>query len=96
MNKYETMFVLKSELSETERKDLFNQLSDAITKNQGEVLQAQVWAEKRKLAYPIKKHTEGMYYLIKFNIPAQKITELNRLYRLNENILRFMFIKQER
>jgi len=96
MNKYETMFVLKSELSETERKDLFNQLSDAITKNQGEVLQAQVWAEKRKLAYPIKKHAEGMYYLIKFNIPAQKITELNRLYRLNENILRFMFIKQER
>lgn len=96
MNKYEAMFILKADLPETERKALFTELQETVTKNSGEILNSGVWQEKRKLCYPIKKQDEGMYYLINFSISPEKIAELNRVFSLNEDILRVLITRMAR
>jgi small subunit ribosomal protein S6 len=93
MKKYEAMFIIKPDLSEEQKKALFSQINEAITKNKGNVLQAVVWSEKRKLCFPVNKHPEGTYYLMNFDLEPQAITEIKRLYKLNENILRVLIIK---
>jgi small subunit ribosomal protein S6 len=95
MNKYEAMFIIKPDLTEAERKTLFSQIHDVITKNNGSVASGSIWAEKRKLYFTIKKCLEGLYYLVNFSIPPMAIKEINHAYQLNENILRVLITKLE-
>jgi small subunit ribosomal protein S6 len=95
MNRYEAMFIVKPELSEDERKVLFNQLHEAVTKNHGTVSQGAVWSERRKLYFPMKKHREGVYYLMNFSLNGPAIKDINHIYTLNENILRVLISKLE-
>ncbi|MBU4345725.1 MAG: 30S ribosomal protein S6 [Candidatus Omnitrophica bacterium] len=97
MRKYEAMFIIKPELSPEEKKGLFDQISDVIVKNKGNVSQAGIWSEKKKLYFSIKKCQEGVYYLVNFSLtdPAL-ISELKRLYELNENILRVLITRQDK
>jgi len=93
MKKYETMFIVKPDLSEEEKKTLYNQISEAVTKNGGNVSQGAVWSEKRKLFFPIKRYREGIYYLLNFSAETKSITDINHAYKLNENILRVLISK---
>jgi small subunit ribosomal protein S6 len=58
----------------------------------GEILVSRLWAEQR-LAYPIKGHNKGTYWLAYFRLDTLKLKELNRTCQLNESLLRFMFTK---
>ncbi len=93
MNKYETMFIVKPDLADADKKALFVQISEAITKNNGSVSTANIWSEKKRLYFPIKKHREGVYYLLNFTAPAEAIEKIRHTYTLNENILRVLIIK---
>lgn len=95
MKKYEAMFIIKPDLSEEDKKALFSQLSDAVVKNNGSVLAGAVWAEKRKLFFPLKRYRDGLYYLMSFNASPLSITNINQVYKLNENILRVLITKIE-
>jgi len=95
MKKYEAMFIVRPDLSEDEKKTLFNQLADEVTKSTGSVLQADVWSEKRKLYFVIKKYREGIYYLMNFNALPEAIAKIRHAYKLNENILRVLITKLE-
>ena len=96
MRKYEAMFIVKPDLAEDEKKALFNQLGDAVIKNKGEVSQAGVWAEKRKIHFRLKKYDEVTYYLMSFSLTDPlAIREIKRIYRLNENILRVLITRPE-
>lgn len=93
MNKYEAMFIVKPELTEDERKALVGQITDVIGKNGGKVASADLWSERRKLTFPIKKKDEGLYYLVRFEIPADGITKIKYAYKLNESILRVAILR---
>ncbi|MFH1354635.1 MAG: 30S ribosomal protein S6 [Candidatus Omnitrophota bacterium] len=95
MNNYEAMFILPPNLSEEERNTLFKQVEEVLTKSKGKVTQAAVWEEKRKLYCRIKKHNEGLYYLVNFTIPPEGIQEITRAYNMNENILRVLISRLE-
>jgi ribosomal protein S6 len=95
MNKYEAMFIVKPELPEEERKNLFQQIDDTVTKHHGVIAQSGLWAEKKKLFFPIKKHLEGVYYLSSFTLPPLAIKDIRHAYNLNENILRVLITKLE-
>jgi small subunit ribosomal protein S6 len=90
MNKYEAMFILKPNLSEAEKKALLDQINDAIVKNNASVAKANIWSERRKLFFPIKKQQEGIYYLVNFTAPPEGIAKIRHAYKLNENILRVL------
>jgi len=91
MKKYEVMLIVRSDLAEEEKKTLFNQINEAVTKLGGTLNTAAIWAEKKKLCFAIKKKDEGTYYLINFQLPPLAITDLRHAYQLNENILRVLF-----
>lgn len=93
MTKYEAMIIVKPEISENELKTLYAQLADVVTKNKGTVSQGAVWGERRKFYFPIKKHQEGVYYLLSFSADGQAIKDIRHAYNLNENILRVLFTK---
>jgi len=95
MNKYEAMFIVRPDLPEEERKSLFQQINDAVTKNSGTITEGAVWSEKRKLFFPIKKFTEGVYYLLSFSLNPLAIKDIRHAYKLNENILRVLISKFE-
>jgi len=95
MNKYEAMFIVKPDLSEEERKNLFGQINDVVVKNNGKVIESSVWPEKRKLFFPIKKYREGVYYLLNFSLAPLIVKEIIHTYKLNENILRVLITKVE-
>lgn len=95
MNKYEAMFIIKPDLTEEERKTLFFQISDVIAKHGGSVTQANIWSEKRKMCFAIKKFHEGVYYLINFTIAATEIDKIRQDYSLNENILRTLITRPD-
>jgi small subunit ribosomal protein S6 len=87
------MFIIKPDLPEEERKNLFSQINEAVSKHKGNVANAAIWAEKRKLLFPIKKHREGLYYLVDFMLPPAAVGELRQVYKLNENILRVLITR---
>ena len=95
MKKYEAMFIVKPDLSEEEKKTIFGQINDAVTKNKGNVTYAAVWSERRKLIFPIKKYHEGIYYLMDFTLDPAIVVEIRRLYKLNENIIRVLITKKD-
>ena len=91
--KYEIMFVLKPNLTEDQRKSAFDQIAEAITKNEGKIGSARIWEEKRKLVYPIKKFREALYYFVEFDLPASAISKIKSAYKLNDNIIRLLISK---
>ena len=90
MNKYEAMFIVKPELSEEDKKALFNSIGEAVTKHGGLISSSGVWAERRKMYFPINKHNEGVYYLLNFTLPPGAVKDITHAYGLNENILRVL------
>ncbi|MDU7692827.1 MAG: 30S ribosomal protein S6 [Helicobacter sp.] len=95
MKHYETMFIVRPTLSEDEIHAKISFYEEAITKNGGEIVKRQDMG-MRNLAYEIKKQKRGYYVVIYFKAPSQLVLELERLYRINEDILRFIIIKYEK
>lgn len=93
MNRYEALFILRSNLNKEKFKDLIDWLKMVIDKYKGKVISSEVWQESRKLAYPIKKEVEGTYYLLNFNSEPGVISKIHEEYRLNDNILRFIILR---
>jgi small subunit ribosomal protein S6 len=95
MNKYEALVIVKPDLSEEDRKNVFLQIDEAIIKHKGVISQSGLWAEKKKLFFPIRKYAEGVYYLVSFSSPPLAIKDIRHTYTLNENILRVLITKLE-
>ena len=93
MNHYEGMFIVRPDLSDEDKKNLFAQINDAVTKNNGSVSAANIWSEKRRMCFRIKKCDEGVYYLISFSAAAEALAKITHAYKLNENILRVLITK---
>ena len=94
MKLYETMFILKPTLVEEEIKTRLEFFKEVITKNGGEI-ETCLDMGMRNLAYEIKKNKRGYYFVIYFKAKPSLILELERNYRINEEILRFIVIKYE-
>lgn len=91
---YETMFIVKPTLTEEENVAQIELVKANIEKNGGEIVVCDDIGSQQ-LAYEIEKNKRGYYFNIYFKAPTASILELERNYRINENILRFIFIKSE-
>lgn len=94
MRHYETMFIIKPTLVEEEIKAKIDFFKEVITKNGGSI-ETCLDMGMRNLAYQIKKNQRGYYYVIYFKAEPSLIAELERLYGINEEVLRFIVIKYE-
>ena len=93
MNKYELVVIVDAAISQEEKESIIKDSCNAVTKNEGKVINSQVWIDKQKFAFRMKKRTEGTYYIINFESPASSLVGLRKSLKLNENVLRSLIIK---
>ena len=94
MNQYEVLYLITPELNEEANRAVMDKFAGIITDNGGEIVKQDEWG-KRKLAYAIDYKTEGFYVLVTFNAPSELPRELERNFRNDERILRYMVTRKE-
>jgi len=95
LRKYELMVIIDAKKNEEEKEAICREVTDGVTKAGGKIINSQVWLEKHKLAFEIKKCTDGTYYLLNFEGVGFSIIPIRSALKLNEKILRFEIIKGE-
>jgi len=92
---YETTFIVNASLEDPQVEAVATRIQEIITNNGDEIVAVNRWGRKR-LAYPIKKKNNGYYVNIEFNGKGSTINQLEHVYHLDENILRYLTIKVEK
>ncbi|MFM7235836.1 MAG: 30S ribosomal protein S6 [Cyanobium sp.] len=90
---YETMYILRPDIPEEEVDSHISKYRDLLTEAGGEVLDSQMRG-KRRLAYPIGKHREGIYVQLNHNGDGQQVGPLEKALRLSEDVIRYLTVKQ--
>ncbi|HOI30640.1 MAG TPA: 30S ribosomal protein S6 [Melioribacteraceae bacterium] len=88
---YESVVLINAALEDDQIESTISRILEVITTNGGEIIEADKWGRKR-LAYPIKKAKSGYYLVLRFKAPTELISILERNYRLDENIIRYITI----
>lgn len=86
---YEGLFILNTDAYARNPEEVSGQIAKTIEALGGTVRVSRLW-EERKLAYPIKNHRRGAYWLTYFRMNTDMLSELNRQFQLNGNVIRFM------
>lgn len=94
MNKYELVVIVKPNLEEAEIKSEFESVQELITKFGGNIEKVDDWG-KRRLAYEIKKFSDGFYSFITFVADSNAPMEIEKRMRIKENVLRYLVVRQE-
>lgn len=93
MNKYESVVIINPTVEEEGIKALISKFTDLINTD-GKVEKVDELG-KRKLAYSVKKFEEGFYAVFYFEANPELIKELERNYRITDEIIKFMTIKKD-
>ena len=91
---YETMYILRPDIPEEEVDSHLKKYNEILEKSGAEVLDSQMRG-KRRLAYPIAKHKEGIYVQLSHKGNGQQVDVLERGMRLSEDVIRYLTIKQD-
>ena len=93
MNKYESVVIINPTVDEEGMKALISKFTDLIN-NDGKVEKVDELG-KRKLAYDVKKFSEWFYAVFYFEANSDLISELERNYRITDEIIKFMTVKKD-
>ena len=93
MNKYETVFIVNPNVDDAGVKALSQKFTDLIN-GDGKVESVEELG-KKKLAYEIQKNSEGIYVLINFEAAPSLIKELERVYRITDEVIKFIVIRKD-
>ncbi len=94
MSIYEIMFILDPEMGQEAKEKFSKRLDKVITKGDGSIINMEDQGMKA-LAYKINKKGRGNYFLGYFEAPGALISELERILRIDENVMRFIIVKQD-
>ena len=99
---YESMLILRPDLSEQEREEIFEKITKKVEALEGKVISSKVWAKEKNFYYFLKsrgaekkKYYKGCYWLINFSISTDKLSDLKEAVRLEERILRNVILSNE-
>lgn len=93
MNKYESVIIINPNLDESAVKNTVDFVTGLINKS-GKVEKVDEIG-KKKLAYEVKKNSEGYYVVFTFDAEPDSITELERNYRIKDEIIKFIVIRKD-
>lgn len=91
-NVYEGLYILDSNRYGRESDAVSDRIRQVIENAGGEILVSRLW-EERRLAYPIKGHRKGAYWLAYFRLGSQGLGQIRRACQLSEDVLRVLFLK---
>jgi small subunit ribosomal protein S6 len=88
---YEALFIVQPESTDEETQTVVDGVEKLVADNGGTVVRSDVWG-KRRLAYEVKGHQEGVYVLVRFESPAEFVDVLEGHFRLNEAVIRALVV----
>ena len=91
---YETMYILRPDIAEDEVTNHIDKYNNLLEEFGGTILDSQMRG-KRRLAYQIAKHREGIYVQLSHQGDGQHIFKIEKAMRLSEDVIRYMTVKQE-
>ena len=91
---YELVVILTPDLTEDALTAGVERVQQAITSRGGEVLDVNPWG-RRRLAYPIKRHLEGNYFVTQMKMDPSKVVDLESNLRISEEVLRHLVIRTD-
>ena len=94
MNKYELVYVIDTTLDDDARKAVMDRFHGMLESLGGKVEKVEEWG-KRRLAYPINDLMEGYYVLMTFTALPGVPAELDRQFRINENVMRSLIVSKD-
>ena len=92
MRHYETIYILNPNLSDEDYHEIINKFNKLIENNRGVIIKTQEWG-KQRLAYAINKFNNGFYILVSFCANSDVTSELEKNFKIEENILKYQTIK---
>ena len=93
MRRYEVAIVLVPTLTEDEVEQSTETFKKAAEEKGAQIADIEQWG-KRKLAYPIKKHTEGIYVIVTLEeLSAEAVGELERRFKVSDSVIRFLTVR---
>ena len=95
MEKYETISIIRPSVSEDIIAAISDKTADIIKDAGGEILKVDNWGLKQ-LAYPIKKEPTGYYVYTVFSGNGAGINEMERIFKIDDNVLKYMTIKLDK
>jgi small subunit ribosomal protein S6 len=94
MRKYECTYILDPGLSDEEQEPLIERFKTLVSDNGGSVDAVDKW-ERRRLAYEVKGKREGVYIVMNFNGEPRTETELGRVLRITDGVLRHIVVRTD-
>jgi len=93
VNSYETIFIINPSLDEEATKAVVEKFKGLI-ESTGKIDSIEEWG-RRKLAYPINKINEGYYVLINYNADSSFAHELERIYKITDDVIKYIVLKKD-
>ncbi len=91
---YELAFILSPEASEEETRAIMDRVEQVVTTHDGQVVKVNQWG-RRRLAYPIERHRDGIYVFIDMILTPESVSELERTLKVSEIVLRHMVKRRD-
>ena len=91
---YETMYILRPDIAEDDVNNHIDKYNKLLEELGGTILDSQMRG-KRRLAYQIAKHREGIYVQLSHQGDGQHIFKIEKAMRLSEDVIRYLTVKQE-
>ena len=88
------MYILRPDIAEEEVNDHIDKYNKLLEKLGGKILDSQMRG-KRRLAYQIGKHREGIYVQLSHQGDGQHVSKIEKSMRLSEDVIRYMTVKQD-
>ena len=94
MQGYESVVILDPNVTDEDQQGLIDKFKQTVEGEGGQVLREALWG-RRKLAYPVKKRDYGIFHLLYMDKNAAALTALERVYRFDDNVLKWMTVSIE-
>lgn len=91
MRTYEALYIIRPDLEDDAVQTVAQGVEKLITGDGGAIVRSEIWG-KRRLAYEVKKFSEGVYVLVRFESQQKLVDILERHFRLNDDIIRFLVV----
>jgi small subunit ribosomal protein S6 len=86
---YEILLMLDPELAEERQEELIARMRQLVERSDGTWRSHDAWG-RRRLAYPIRKHNDGVYHLVVFESAGETLDEISRVLKIDDGVLRHM------
>lgn len=92
---YESIFIVRPSLSDEDTSKVIEKMKGVLEKSGATILKTENWG-KKKLAYEVERERKGTYVYLYFQAKGDVISELERSYRLDDSVIKFLTVKLEK